>query len=514
MKHCVKYPDDKFLAVRPCLVAICFGNRPAAKLLGTLLYRYNLRVENKDDAENQNAIKAARGERPDQDTTYRIFRKQSQLVEDMCGEMTEKTLHDTAVPMLQLLGYLELEEYMQANCYTVNIDLVQQALNLYTPASEEQPQLEKFLISIMQLEKFLISTDELELFLIDKKNFLSGLEKVLIWNRKFSNCRRGRKTNGQAPLKGKRRTPKNIEEITKKDKEESSSGSATATPPAPVFQSEPGSSDQYVPNLLLEHREAQGRVEHVLNEAEQIRIAAAPEQALRPELAAIGCAAAYSNAPIHSSPVLAPDARPEVVSGHSAPGAAIAAVPGLARRNVPATEVATSRGASSKGKSAHREPKEPAQISLIPEQKPLSPEAEVDQCFRWLDEVRQELTGDPMASYVANGANKKRIADLIKACRDTSNAVIERHVKMAWKAMWNAGTFKDGTSWRTPGRLTINAFCNNYGSYLDLARDEQRKRDVGIGASGMRRWSPPPVVKKSLEELKSEWTKKEARING
>ena len=130
MKHCVRYPDDKFLAVRPCLVAICLNNRPAAKLLGTLLYRYNLRVENKDDAENHNAIKAAKGETPDQDTTYRIFRKQSQLVEDMCGEMTEKTLHDVAVPMLQLLGYIDLEEHMPSNCYIVNIERVQQTLDL------------------------------------------------------------------------------------------------------------------------------------------------------------------------------------------------------------------------------------------------------------------------------------------------------------------------------------------------------------------------------------------------
>ncbi len=59
MKHCVHYPDDKFLAVRPCLVAICLACRPAAKLLGALLFRYNLRVENKDDAENINALKVA-----------------------------------------------------------------------------------------------------------------------------------------------------------------------------------------------------------------------------------------------------------------------------------------------------------------------------------------------------------------------------------------------------------------------------------------------------------------------
>src|SRR5258708_3066407 len=232
MKQCVKFPEDKFLAVRTCLVAICMSNRPAANLLSILLFRYNLRMENKDDAENQNAVKASKGESPDQDTSVRIFRTQAQLVEDMCGEITEKTLHDTAVPMLQLLGFLDLEEHMIANCYILHVDLVQQALNLYIPNRNEQPQLEKFLISTMQLEKFLITSDELEKFLIDRKNFLSGLEKVLIQNRKISNHQRGRKLATGATRKAKSQPPKNREEITKKnveEKREDVSASASTT---------------------------------------------------------------------------------------------------------------------------------------------------------------------------------------------------------------------------------------------------------------------------------------------
>jgi|SRR5579872_2118654 len=219
MKHCVQFPDDRFLAIRPCLIAICYGNRPAAKLLGVLLYRYNLRVENKDDAENINAIKAAKGEQADQDTSYRIFRKQAQLTEDMYGEMTEKTLHDTAVPMLQLLGYLDIEEHMQANCYIVHVDRVQAALNEYPSG-----QLEIFLISAIraQLEKFRIDLCGLELeeVLIDKKFFLSALEKVLIQNRKISNLKRGRKPALQAARRGKMKRPQNLLEDSKKDKEE------------------------------------------------------------------------------------------------------------------------------------------------------------------------------------------------------------------------------------------------------------------------------------------------------
>src|SRR5258708_26626104 len=219
MKQCVKFPEDKFLAVRTCLVAICMGNRPAANLLSILLFRYNLRMENKDDAENQNAVKASKGESPDQDTSVRIFRTQAQLVEDMCGEITEKTLHDTAVPMLQLLGFLDLEEHMIANCYILHVELVQQALSLYIPGKKEQPQLENFLIEHMQLEKFLITSDELENFLINRKIFQSGLEKVLIQNRKFSNQQRGRRLSADVPLRGKRRLPKKREEDNKKNVE-------------------------------------------------------------------------------------------------------------------------------------------------------------------------------------------------------------------------------------------------------------------------------------------------------
>jgi len=235
MKQCVKFPEDKFLAVRSCLVAICMGNRPAANLLSILLFRYNLRMENKDDAENQNAVKAAKGMEPDQDTSVRIFRTQAQLVEDMCGEMTEKTLHDTAVPMLQLLGFLDLEEHMIANCYILHVELVQHALNLYIPGRKEQPQLEKFLISTIQLEKFLITSDELEKFLIDKKNFLSGLEKVLIQNRKISYHQRGRKLSADVPLRGKNRVPKNLEEDSKKEYKEERAALPSSNEPHALF---------------------------------------------------------------------------------------------------------------------------------------------------------------------------------------------------------------------------------------------------------------------------------------
>lgn len=217
MKWCIPLPEETILVVRPSFNAICWGVKPAAKLLGTLLYRYSIRAEHQSEAQNMNEVKRAIGEEATQDTTCTIYRKQSQLVADMCDEVTEKTLHDTAVPALQLLGYLDLEEHMQCNSYTLHIDRIEAALQVY---KDDRGQLENFLISSLQLEKFLISTDKgpdrLEKVLIDKKYFLSRLEKVLIWNRNISYYHRGRKPSPEERGRGKKKNPKISIEITKK----------------------------------------------------------------------------------------------------------------------------------------------------------------------------------------------------------------------------------------------------------------------------------------------------------
>ena len=192
MKWAVSFPEESILLVRPCLVALCHGNRPAAKLLSVLIYRYSLRLEHKSDAENINEVKAANGETADQDTTFRIYRKQSQLVTDMCDEITEKTLHDVAVPTLQLFGYLDVDESPAIHCYDLHMDVVVAALEAYKLGTQ---QLEKFLIAQLQLEKFLINKKN---FQLNKKNFQLALEKILIANRNFSNNKRGRKPRREA----------------------------------------------------------------------------------------------------------------------------------------------------------------------------------------------------------------------------------------------------------------------------------------------------------------------------
>lgn len=227
MKWCVDFPEETMLIVRPCLKRICLDNKPAAKLLSVLLYRYSIRKEAAEDAENLNEVKASEGRKPDQDTSFCIYRKQSQLVADMVDEIDEKTLHNVAVPLLQMLGYLDIEERPGMNCYTVHLDRVIAAMAAYKQGVKA---LEAFLLELPQLEKVLIGV-RLDKFLINKKNFLSELEKVLIANRNNSNCKRGRKAKPKAASVAQNGEPQIITKIITKisNRDDSLVASATQT---------------------------------------------------------------------------------------------------------------------------------------------------------------------------------------------------------------------------------------------------------------------------------------------
>lgn len=228
MKWCVEFPEESVLLVRPSLKRICLDNKPAAKLLSVLLYRYSIRKEAREDAQNHNEVKQARGETPDQDTTFRIFRKQAQLVTDAIDEMDEKTLHDVAVPTLQLLGYLDIEEHPGVYCYIVHRDRVQEAICAWKKSPKH---LERFLKQIPQLEKVLIGV-QLEKVLINKKLFSLELEKILIANRNISHNKRGRKTRQERAGEAQSEEPQIGIEIDSEIDEEEREGTGAFAPPA------------------------------------------------------------------------------------------------------------------------------------------------------------------------------------------------------------------------------------------------------------------------------------------
>src|SRR6266702_6931223 len=128
----MKYPEnERILVVRPCLKTICLGVKPAAKLLSALLYQ----------ARNCS----------DEEPSFTIQWTQEQVIKAVCEEFTSKTLHDTAIPCLELLGYLEVDTSSYVYQYTLHLDLIHRALEVYNTPVE----LEKFLIVCIrsQLEK-------------------------------------------------------------------------------------------------------------------------------------------------------------------------------------------------------------------------------------------------------------------------------------------------------------------------------------------------------------------------
>lgn len=174
----MKYPEnERILIVRPCLKAVCLGVRSASKLLSVLLYRARNCKE--------------------EETTFAFTCTQVDLVNDLCEELTTKQLHDMAIPVLQLLGYLDVDGSGFRHTYTVHLDKVQEALSCY----RNKEKLELLLISFIyqQLEEVPM---ELELVPIQLEEVLKHLELLLKTIGKSSNSKRGRKPRPQAALAG------------------------------------------------------------------------------------------------------------------------------------------------------------------------------------------------------------------------------------------------------------------------------------------------------------------------
>jgi hypothetical protein len=179
----IQYPKRarRMLQVRDCTVAICANNNPGSVLLSTFLFWY-------DHPRN--------GDVYDGDF-FTICRTQAEIEEQACNQISVKTIHDAAVPVLCLLGYLDVQEKMNGNIYKINIKRIIAAFAAYDQGNK---QLKEFIKSASQLENSLIeiTPNELENSLINKRNLQLQLEKVLIRIRESSNCKRGRKPRKQA----------------------------------------------------------------------------------------------------------------------------------------------------------------------------------------------------------------------------------------------------------------------------------------------------------------------------
>ncbi|MBO0790239.1 MAG: hypothetical protein J2P36_04745 [Ktedonobacteraceae bacterium] len=128
MQWCVSFPEEQVVIVRPSLITICAGSHPAAKLLSVLLYRCSLRRQSPLDVPLIGASHKTREKTADHDPSWCLSRTQVQLVTDMCGELSAKTLHDVAIPTLQLLGYVDVDASGAVHRYTLHLNPIRAAL--------------------------------------------------------------------------------------------------------------------------------------------------------------------------------------------------------------------------------------------------------------------------------------------------------------------------------------------------------------------------------------------------
>src|SRR6266704_95857 len=208
----MRYPKGRMVVVRDSTVPISLNNNPGAVLLSTLLFWYDnpWKLDTYDEKEQ----------------TFTMCRTQAAIEEQACHQIDVKTIHDTAVPLLQLLGYLTVKEKMNGNIYILHMDRIFAAYAAYEQGPEK---LKSYLKASLQLESALIKMNdaELESALINRRGLYLQLERVLIVTRADSNCKRGRKPSPQDTSEAISEDTENIRESNENSNGEESEGEQT-----------------------------------------------------------------------------------------------------------------------------------------------------------------------------------------------------------------------------------------------------------------------------------------------
>src|SRR5207302_6994058 len=111
-----------------------------------------------------------------------LCRTQEEIVAQSCNQIDVKTIHDAAVPLLQLFGYLSIKEKMNGNIYTLHLDRILAAYAAYEGGEKKLRKFLKEALAQKQLEfsPIVMNDEQLEKSLINKRYFQLELEKVLI----------------------------------------------------------------------------------------------------------------------------------------------------------------------------------------------------------------------------------------------------------------------------------------------------------------------------------------------
>jgi hypothetical protein len=118
MKWCVHFPEEEILIKRPCLRKACVGNKIAATFLSFLLYQVSIHQNftqgRKESPQNTSA------EQRYPTTSITLYRTQREMIAQMDHDISDRTLRDTAIPLLIALGYIDVDESEKINRYTVH----------------------------------------------------------------------------------------------------------------------------------------------------------------------------------------------------------------------------------------------------------------------------------------------------------------------------------------------------------------------------------------------------------
>lgn len=193
----MRYPKGRMVVVRDSTIATCNNNNPGAVLLSVLLFWY----DNPHTCDSYD----------DKEQTFTICRTQAEIEAQACHQIDVKTIHRTAVPLLQLFGYLTVSEKMNGNLYILHMDRIFAAYAAYEKSAEA---LKNFLKSSLQLDicPIEIPESQIDKILINKTNVQLQLDKILIANRQMSNCKRGRKPKSERGLEAISEETENLRE--------------------------------------------------------------------------------------------------------------------------------------------------------------------------------------------------------------------------------------------------------------------------------------------------------------
>lgn len=212
----MRYPKGRMVVVRDSTIPVCNNNNPGAVLLSVLLFWYdNPHTGDSYDEKEQ---------------TFTLCRTQAEIEEQACHQIDVKTIHRTAVPLLQLFSYLTVKEKMNGNIYILHMDRIFAAYAAYEKSAET---LKNFLKSSLQLDKCPIKIPESQLdkILINKTNVQLQLDKILIANRQMSNCKRGRKPKSERDLEAISEETENLRESREKSNEREGEHEQSVTTP-------------------------------------------------------------------------------------------------------------------------------------------------------------------------------------------------------------------------------------------------------------------------------------------